>query len=741
MKMIKHIYSFIPISIMCLLIYGCTDHWEEARSKNTFKAYKEFVDRYRGHEKANEANSIMDSLRFNHAKKLGAVSAYESFLDLYRDSQFADEIRRELEKFESIMVNIQQSSNFEEDEFLPFHFERDAKTIIRSAGVRVAGKDANEYIATIEINANGEALSAYYEGRRYQGQETVGRISGTHYSGARITGILILEKKGKTIFKGRFSNESKPPVTINRLYEKPGDAPFGLIYDGLKIDRLICRAIAAGFGSEFLLFVLRGEGQEAAIEVLDEINPDWRESEATKKFVMELVESFKIEDRTDIGAPPYLSVRALAEIRDPRTVETLISLLKDENVDIRREAAKAVGKFKDQRAVPALIKLLEDELSRWYAIKALGEIGGIEAENALRNKIIGKDGFVNSEVKDALDKILKTQVISEIRNRITDSLFVFESLWKVEDEGTTDGTSPGVCFLTGDLAVYIVGPYFRNNELEYKIIKLKSNANLKFEADFAKLYWAVPIGAYEEVKISEPVQFENFTFTFIESKFANSKEKIFDLVFSKPDSNPVTSSSSETGAVTDIDGNVYQTIKIGDQWWMAENLKVTRYRNGDAVPNVIDNKEWSNLATGAYCNYDNNADNPAIYGRLYNWYAVNDSRNIAPEGWHVPSDAEWGTLIDYLGRRAGGKMKETGTIHWSSPNEGATNESGFLALPGGFRNHNSHYSNVGNDADFWSATQYLSSSAWERALIYGSFEVHRVFYGKQRGCSVRCVRD
>jgi len=119
----------------------------------------------------------------------------------------------------------------------------------------------------------------------------------------------------------------------------------------------------------------------------------------------------------------------------------------------------------------------------------------------------------------------------------------------------------------------------------------------------------------------------------------------------------------ETGTVTDIDGNIYKTVKIGTQWWMAENLKVTKYRNGNLIPNVTNMTQWDNLTTGAYCTYNHDATNVTNYGRLYNWYAANDSRNIAPAGWHVPSDVELTTLITNLGGEdfAGGKMKETGT--------------------------------------------------------------------------------
>jgi len=209
-----------------------------------------------------------------------------------------------------------------------------------------------------------------------------------------------------------------------------------------------------------------------------------------------------------------------------------------------------------------------------------------------------------------------------------------------------------------------------------------------------------------------------------------------------------------TDTVTDIDGNVYQTVTIGTQLWMAENLKVIHYRNGDAIPNVTDATEWEILSTGAYCNYNNNSSNADTYGQLYNWYAVNDSRNIAPEGWHVPSDAEWKELEMYLGMSQseadaeglrgtdeGGKLKETGTTHWISPNTGATNESGFSALPGGYRNHDGYFSIVGSYAYFWSSTEYLSYFAWSRLLYYYYSVVNRISNDKECGFSVRCLRD
>ena len=196
--------------------------------------------------------------------------------------------------------------------------------------------------------------------------------------------------------------------------------------------------------------------------------------------------------------------------------------------------------------------------------------------------------------------------------------------------------------------------------------------------------------------------------------------------------------------VTDIDGNIYNTITNGTQVWMKENLKVTRYRNGNDIPNVTDSIAWSTLTTGAYCSYDNNTINANSYGYLYNWYAVSDSQNIAPTGWHVPSDDEWTTLIEYLGGSdvAGGKMKETGTNYWVDPNTGATNESGFTALPGGYR-----YSLdgmcylLGKGGYWWSSTTADASDAWLSSVIYNNTHSPQYYYNKRHGYSIRCVLD
>ncbi|MBN2413915.1 fibrobacter succinogenes major paralogous domain-containing protein [candidate division KSB1 bacterium] len=211
----------------------------------------------------------------------------------------------------------------------------------------------------------------------------------------------------------------------------------------------------------------------------------------------------------------------------------------------------------------------------------------------------------------------------------------------------------------------------------------------------------------------------------------------------------------KTGIVTDINGNIYKTIKIGNQWWMAENLKVTSYRNGDAIPNVTDNTEWIILENGAYCYFKNDSSNGSEFGVLYNWDAVNDSRNIAPAGWHVPTDEEWKQLEIHLGmsqleadregRRGeneGGVLKETGTVFWKNPNKGATNGSGFNARPGGsLGGYDGRFSIFGCFAFFWSASEYGNYSAWCRCLYYESDKVERNVRNRRYGFSVRCVRD
>jgi|GEM_PF-2930107 len=214
------------------------------------------------------------------------------------------------------------------------------------------------------------------------------------------------------------------------------------------------------------------------------------------------------------------------------------------------------------------------------------------------------------------------------------------------------------------------------------------------------------------------------------------------------------------GTVTDYDGNEYVTLTAGTQTWMMENLKVTHYSNGDEIPNVTDGNEWRYLYNeeeeedkGAWCDYNNDVNKGALYGHLYNWYAATDSRNIAPDGWHVPTRADWETLQAYLGVENGNplyipeigkKLKEKGTDHWTSPNK-ASNVSRFTVLPGGYRSEYGNFNSEYYRTYLWSSGTY-GSLAYYRMLFHdhkhigfnpsGSEDLYRTV-----GAYVRCVKD
>jgi len=202
------------------------------------------------------------------------------------------------------------------------------------------------------------------------------------------------------------------------------------------------------------------------------------------------------------------------------------------------------------------------------------------------------------------------------------------------------------------------------------------------------------------------------------------------------------------GSMTDQQGNVYKTIVIGTQEWMAENLNTSIYRNGDAIPTNLDNGTWQNTTSGAWAYYNNDVSYACPYGKLYNWYACLDARQLCPVGWHVPTNAEWTVLTDFLGGEAvaGGKMKTTGTIEaatglWYSPNTGATNSSGFSGAPGGFRDDFGDYFNFGYKGYWWSSSENDTNNAWNRYLNYNNDNANRNVFNKPYGFSVRCLRD
>lgn len=204
------------------------------------------------------------------------------------------------------------------------------------------------------------------------------------------------------------------------------------------------------------------------------------------------------------------------------------------------------------------------------------------------------------------------------------------------------------------------------------------------------------------------------------------------------------------GTMTDQDGNTYKTIVIGAQEWMAENLKVSHYRNGELIPIVSNGVNWQALNTGATCWYNNDsASYHCPYGKLYNWAATVDTGNLCPTGWHVPTNGEWNTLINYLDSSAnggnninvaGGKMKSTGTQYWFPPNT-ANNSSGFSGLPGGYREPNGAYDGIIYYHYLWSATQINSSQAWGRLLEFPHAIVNITNANKKVGLSVRCIKD
>lgn len=214
------------------------------------------------------------------------------------------------------------------------------------------------------------------------------------------------------------------------------------------------------------------------------------------------------------------------------------------------------------------------------------------------------------------------------------------------------------------------------------------------------------------------------------------------------------SKKNETPIIaTDIDGNVYNTVKIGTQTWMVENLKTTKYRNGDIIPNITDGNAWATLKTGAQCSYNNDDSNVLKYGKLYNWYAMADNRNLAPVGWHIPTDVEWSELSTYVAAHPGisdyvGKALAAKT-DWNYYNlNGAVgnvmeinNSTGFQALPCGLRDYFGNFIYMGMENDWWSTTETQTVYAWYRYITFTNGNLIREFQFKENGKSVRCIKD
>lgn len=205
--------------------------------------------------------------------------------------------------------------------------------------------------------------------------------------------------------------------------------------------------------------------------------------------------------------------------------------------------------------------------------------------------------------------------------------------------------------------------------------------------------------------------------------------------------NLIVTEASTAETLKDIDGNVYKTVKIGNQVWMMENLRTTHYRDGTIIQNVTDNSSWAAQLNGAYCNYNNSIELGKTYGFLYNWYAVNSDHKLAPQGWHIPTSAEWTILYNYIGgdRYSGGKIQESGISHWSN-DTGASNITQFTGLPAGSRNADGTYHGITSDSNWWTATANPNGTAsYYNLYVKGYIEIAESI--KSFGYSVRCIKD
>jgi uncharacterized protein (TIGR02145 family) len=282
--------------------------------------------------------------------------------------------------------------------------------------------------------------------------------------------------------------------------------------------------------------------------------------------------------------------------------------------------------------------------------------------------------------------------------------------------------------------VYVMAGALKSNEVDFIMTPQISNIT----PDRSNLGGQITINGvnFGATRVSSVVSFNAISATSYQS-WSNSS-----IVVTIPNS-AVTGKVSIT--VSSIKSNevdfTITSVMIGNQEWMTRNLDVSTYRNGDQIPECTDATQWESLTTGAWCYYSNESSNGTIYGKLYNWFAVNDSRNLAPSGWHVATDAEFTALSTYLNGDAvsGGKMKETGTTHWTSPNTNATNESGFTALGAGYRSNG--FARISDVLVLWSTTQNDANTAWARNFSYNTGALARNAQWKQVGFSVRCIKD
>lgn len=285
-----------------------------------------------------------------------------------------------------------------------------------------------------------------------------------------------------------------------------------------------------------------------------------------------------------------------------------------------------------------------------------------------------------------------------------------------------------LCFL---INVQVYNPVSGNWEI--------TTADITVKGDLTNIYTGSVAAKTDSIKIRD--NYTNYTLSISKTGYQTKDSILTSIQLKEFLNKPILFLLKQTEAETviDIDGNIYHTVKIGTQVWMLENLKVTRYRNGDPITNITDDIAWKASTKEAYCWYMNDITYGQVYGALYNWYAVSDNRKICPIGWHIPSLTEWTTLSNYLGSTAGGKMKEVGNNHWSNGNYGADNSSGFTGLPGGYRYNSSGL--LGSVAYFWSATEANISTAWSCYLSNANTNLIILNLPNQEGMSVRCVKD
>jgi uncharacterized protein (TIGR02145 family) len=219
-------------------------------------------------------------------------------------------------------------------------------------------------------------------------------------------------------------------------------------------------------------------------------------------------------------------------------------------------------------------------------------------------------------------------------------------------------------------------------------------------------------------------------------------------VLTKSVNDPSQPSNGYGENITDVDGNVYKTVIIGTQHWMAQDLNTSKYSDGTPIPNITDNNQWAQTTTPAWCYYGNDPSYGEVYGKLYNGYVLNSKnnggKNVCPTGWHVSTDAEWMTLVEYLGGLdvAGDKLKEAGDSHWNVPNTDASNSSLFTALPGGLREgSNGAFGWITVYGTWYTSTEMTSSSVWARQIHQNETKINRWTNVKTNGFSVRCVKD